>query len=219
MLRDERARNAGLLALLAALIVLILVTHPAARPVRRAQELGVYVLLLLTCLNHAPLRATLLGMGGLRAAMMATFVALAVFGQLYKFTTRTYPFVTWAMYASKSPSQTYVRHSAVLTSGRVVDFPFSRLNASNSVRAFATSFHTAARTVARLDEGDPRKRTASAALGRTFAEVVAVHNRRHPSEAIAGVRSALCVIPSEDVRGPESVSCRPVAAYHFRGSR
>jgi hypothetical protein len=207
-------RSSVIISGLIIIILLIFYMHPSRRLVRSVQELSVYLLLLLACLSHKPIRETFLGLSTYRIALLLTFFSLAIAGQLYNVGTRTYPFIPWGMYSEVDPDREFVKYEAVLGSEKTIDFPFRHVSPSSSPRAFAESFDRRALLMARMKEGEPPIKGNNkivAELGNPLSAVARLYNRRYPSDPIRSVHVSVCSVSIAGDQGSSILGCQPVA--------
>jgi hypothetical protein len=171
-------------------------------------EAFVYLLLLLACASHAPLRTAVLQMGTTQGLVVGTLLLLAVAGQLYKWTPGSYPFATWSMYANLHPRTDFGQFNAVRRSGSTILFPFAEVSAS--VRPFQYHFSARLDVIQRSSDASSGKTKAIAELNSWLTALAQVYNRRYPEDPIRSIHGVTCALPLQNYSGPDSIPCEPV---------
>jgi hypothetical protein len=138
-----------------------------------------------------------------KAAVAAAIAGIAA-GQLVGMPERTYPLISWYMYASATPPQDFVHYRAVYESGQIAGLPLHEISPSSSPRAFLGRLNR----VGNLRAATPDSARLSR-LDEILTGLTAAYNERNPAASIRAVEVIRCSLPLMDGRAgaPE---CRPV---------
>lgn len=194
--------------ILAAFIGVVLYLSPLEPRLLVSTEAFVYLLLLLACASHAPLRSAVVQMGTTQGLVVGTLLLLAVGGQLYKWTPGSYPFATWSMYANLNPPTDFAQFNALRRSGSTILFPFAEV--SGSKRTFQYHFSARLDVVRRSSGASAAKTKAIAELNLWLRSLAQVYNRRHPEDPIRSIEGVSCALPIHNYTGPGSILCEPI---------
>jgi hypothetical protein len=206
-------RPAPFVVAIGVVLLLLVVLHPLPGRDRFVAEATVYLLLLLACASHEPIRRVARQIGVARLVVFTLVFGFATWVQLRKIYGPVYPFVSWTMYGSKNPPPAYVRYDVTLASGREIAFPLADLAPGSSTRALLTHFNRRLRHLEEVPEDPSVIDPSLHALQRLLIDVAQVYNARNPDDPIRAFHTSGCTIPIREYDGPDSIQCELLLTF------
>lgn len=160
------------------------------------------VLLALACMR--PLWETFTKLSLPRRVLAGALFAALLYGQSASKPRGAYPFTSWGMFTSASPSTAYIELELVHESGRRELFPFSKINPVTST--FLNRFTSPAMQLS-VDRTVESEEIAGqrASLTAELYKLVEQYKRRFPDAALASLDVVRCTIPIHEYEGRHSI--------------